>query len=93
MLNAPKNVKSVHIYNKNISFPIVIYSCSEWDDTQISYLNQNIKKGGFTTYMISKWCKSHQISYQILFPDNKLKLLFRDPRRFVCFLYLIKNKA
>ena len=88
MLNTPENIKTIHIFKENISFPVFVYSCSNWDDTQISYLNQKNSRSKFTTLTICKWCISHHIHYQILFPRNKLKLLFKDPGRFLCYLYL-----
>lgn len=93
MLNPPKDIKAIHVFKKNISFPVFVYSCSDWDNTQISYLNQNIACGSFTTLAICKWCIAHHINYQILFPDNPLKLLIKDPKRFLCYLYLKKQKV
>ena len=93
MLNPPEDVKAIYVFKKNISFPVFVYSCNDWDNTQISYLNQNIARGNFTTLEICKWCIAHHINYQILFPENKLKLLFKEPRRFFCYLYLRKQKV
>ena len=88
MIKAPKEV---HIFNKNISFPVLVYACNEWEQTQVSYLSQNVAKGGFTTMAISQWCKNHQINYQIIYPKNKLKLLLKEPMRFMCYLYIRKQ--
>lgn len=93
MLNPPKDIKAIHVFKKNISFPVFVYSCSDWDDTQIFYLNQNIVSGNFTTLAICKWCISHHIHYQILFPENKLKLLLCYPKRFLCYLHLKSQRV
>ena len=92
LLNAPKDVKAIYIFNENISFPVFIYTCNEWEQVQVSYLSQNIANGGFTTLAIGQWCKNHRINFQILFPENKLKLLFKDPRRFLCYLYIKRKR-
>lgn len=91
LLNLPENTKSIHVFNENISFPVFIYVRDEWERVQVSYLNQNIANGNFTTLEIGQWCKNHQINFQILFPENKLKLLFKDPKRFLCYLYIRKQ--
>ena len=93
VLNPPDNVKAIHVFQKNICFPVFLYACTEWEDIQIAYLYQNIANGKFTTLRICKWCISHHINYQIYFPKNKFKLLFKDPGRFLCYLYLKWQRA
>lgn len=92
MLNLPENVKSIHFYSENISFPVFIYTCSEWERVQVSFLNQIYDNAGFTTLGLCQWCENHHIKFQILYPHNIFKLLFKDPLRFLCYIY-IKNKG
>ena len=90
-VNAPDGTKSIHIFTERLSFPVCLFALSSWDETQISYLNHNVKNVRFTAYRICKWCQSHNIQYQIIFPDRIWKLAFRDPKRFLCYLYLKHN--
>lgn len=87
MLNTPDNVKSIHFFKDNIGFPIVIYACSDSETMQVGYLESNVKKGTFTSYLICKWCIAHEISYQIIYPVCKLDIL-KKPLKFFAFLHL-----
>ena len=91
MLNLPQNTKAIHYYDENISFPVFIYTRNDWEEVQVSYLNQNYDSAKFTTLSLCQWCESHQIKYQILFPRNKFKLMIKDFKRFYVF-YILKKK-
>ena len=83
----PENLKSVHFYIEELSFSIVIYACSEWDEIQINYLNQNYDSAGYTSYTLCKWCQNHNIEYSILYPLSKLSIL-RNPYKYYKYLQL-----
>lgn len=87
-IHAPDNTKSIHIYTERLSFPVCLFACNQWDQTQISYLSRNIKSGRYTAFDICRWCQQHGISYQIIYPDYVWKYIFIDPKRFLCYLYL-----
>ena len=84
----PVNLRSIHIFTEKLSFPVCTFALTAWDEVQISYLNHNIKSGRYTAFDICRWCQMHGIHYQILFPDNVWIYIFRDPKRFLCYLYL-----
>lgn len=88
---APSDTRSIHIFTERISFPVCAFAVSEWDETQISYLNHNVKTGNFTAFNICRWCQQHDISYQILFPEQIWRYMFKEPKRFLCYLYLKFN--
>lgn len=92
MLNLPPNTKSIHMFEEHLSFPVSIYVQDEWERTQVSYLNQNYDNAGFTTLALCRWRENHQINYQIIYFENPLKLMFKDFKRFLCYLY-IKSKG
>lgn len=99
MLRLPDNTTRIHALVKSLPFPVFIYSTNTWEETQISYLYRNYFKKNFTTYTICKWCKSHNISYQVLFPHSKLQLikLIKNPSYAIFILskkkFSIKNNS
>ena len=90
MLRLPDNTTRIHALVKSLPFPVFIYSTNTWEETQISYLYRNYVKKNFTTYTICKWCKSHNISYQVIFPHSKLQLikLIKNLSCLLCYFYL-----
>lgn len=90
LLNVTNDVKSIHAYIENLAFPVFIYTKNAWEETQLTYLNQNYIHGNYSTLSLAQWCQSHQIYFQILYPKNKLKLLIKNPRRFFYYRYLKK---
>ena len=91
MLNLPLNTKEIHMFDEHLSFPVFIYVTNDWEKTQVSYMYQNYHNAEFTTSALCQWCKNHQINYQIIYFENPWKLLFKDFKRFLCYLY-IKSK-
>lgn len=89
ILKAPNDVKSIELFSKNLSFPVFVFPCSEWEQTQVSYLHKMIPEQKFTTFLVCKWCQNHRIGYQILFPS--ILSLLKQPDRLMCYLYLKSN--
>lgn len=86
MISPPDGVKEICFYTKNISFPIAIYICSDWEKTQLSYLDINIH----TIETIAKWCINHNISYQIMYILN-FKSLIKNPKRAFTYIRIKRN--
>lgn len=86
-LKHPENLQSIHIYQEKLNYPVVVYACSDWEETQIKYMSENFKNGIFTTYSLCLWCISHQILYQILYPISR-KSIIRNPYKFYKFCQL-----
>ncbi len=64
----PENTISVHVFQK-CGFPIFLYARSEWEQTQIKYLENNCQKNMFNTLIIAKWAKTHQVPLKIFYPS------------------------
>ena len=64
----PENTISVHIFHR-FGFPIFLYARSEWEQTQINYLESNYLKSKVNTLVIAKWSLNHQIPYKIFYPN------------------------
>ena len=86
MMSPPDEVKEICFYTKNIRFPIAVYICSEWEKTQLNYLDVKIH----TVETIAKWCISHNISYQIIYFLN-FKSFIKNPKRTLAYLKLMRN--
>lgn len=81
-----ENIKAVHIYQKNLNFPIVIYICNDWEKVQLSYLYP----GEHNSESLCRWCISHHIQYQILYPLF-IKTIFKNPYKYFKYVQM-KNR-
>lgn len=82
----PDNLKEVHIYKKNLNFPIVIYICNEWEKVQLSYLDPSVHN----SESLCRWCIAHHIQYQILYPLY-LKTIFKNPYKYYKYVQMKKR--
>ena len=62
------NLKSVNFFTKGIQFPVAIAAYSEWEEQQISYMCKNYNELKMNTEDICKWCITHGITYQMMYP-------------------------
>ena len=83
-----EGVKELYILVKGLSFPILINVMNNWEKTQFSFLRDLHDRGNMTTLRICRWCENHNISYIVIYPRNILKLLMKDPKRYLCYVYL-----
>ena len=79
----PNNLQELHIFQKNLNFPVAIYICSEWEKVQLSYLNPE----KHNSESLCRWCISHHIQYQILYPIL-VSTIFKNPYKYFKFLQL-----
>lgn len=83
----PDGLRGLHFFVEGLNFPIVIGTYSNWEETQVSYLANNIKKSSWDTEDVCRWCMSHQIQYQIVYPIRKRSVV-RYPYKYYKFLQL-----
>lgn len=83
IIKAPDNVKELHIFEKNLNFPIIIFICTDWEKTQLSYLNPR----AHDSESLCRWCISHHIQYQILYPIFKSTIL-KNPYKYYKYLQM-----
>lgn len=80
-------LKGLHFFTERLNFPVAVASYSDWEERQISYLENNFQSGGFTTKTICQWCINHRIQYQIIYPLS-IKSIFKNPYKYMKFLEL-----
>ncbi len=81
-----KDIKGIHLYSKGLEFPVAGFEKSDWDRTQISYLDTS----KHTTRSLITWCKNHHIDWEIVYPIRKSSP-FRHPIRHIHYLKLVKS--
>lgn len=84
-----EGMKGLHFFTKTY-FPIAIASYSDWEEQQLSYLENNFQPKRHTTWSLCKWCIYHHIQYEILYPTD-IQNILRNPYRFVKYLQFKKN--
>ena len=88
-LNLPPGTKEIHVFEERLAFPVFIYVTNDWDKTQVTYLTHNFNNSkNFTVCELCQWCENHQLTYQIIYYRNPLEYIFRDYKRFLCYLYI-----
>ena len=78
-----EGLQEIQFIVKDISYPVAIAIYTEWEKTQYSYLMKNIAK--FKTEDICKWCISHKISYEIVYPLS-IWMIIRHPYKYFQYL-------
>ena len=87
LIKVPNNTKAIHFFINNLAFPIAVFASSEWESVQVDYLNQNYINAGFDSQSLCRWCKNHNMQFQILYPLDKLSIL-KNPRKYLAYLKL-----
>lgn len=82
-----ENLKGLYFYMNGLNFPVALATYSEWEETQVSYLSNNVKSEGFNTESLCRWCISHNIQYRIVYPIKKSSI-FKNPYKYLKFLQL-----
>lgn len=82
-----EGLKGLHFFMHNLNFPIVAAAYTEWEHTQLTYLENNFKTANFTTESLCQWCINHQIQYQIVYPLSKIFIL-KNPYKYFRYLQL-----
>lgn len=80
-------LQSLHFFVEDVNFPMVIGTYSDWEETQVSYLADNIKKFSWDTEDVCRWCMNHQIQYQIIYPIERSSII-KHPYKYYKFLQL-----
>lgn len=91
----PEGLQGLHFFMNGFNFPIVIGTYSDWEETQVFYLADNIRNGNWDTEDVCRWCVSHQIKYQIINPIRNQNIIKR-PYKYYKYLELnrkIKNNT
>ena len=83
----PEGLKEMHFHMEGVNFPVVMYICTDWEKIQLSYLYQNLKIKHFTSYELCRWCQSHNILFQILYPLRRISII-KNPYKYFMFLLL-----
>ena len=94
-LNIPDDVKEIQeeestqyeysiytiktIYREDLE----MYICTCWERTQLAYLNPKIHN----SESLCRWCISHHIKYQILYPIFQ-STIFKNPYKYFKYLQL-----
>ena len=78
-----EGLQEVRFIVRNINFPVAIAIYSEWEKVQYNYLMRNI--GKFSTEDICKWCVSHNINYEIVYPLS-LWTIIKNPYKYYQYL-------
>ena len=82
-----EGLKGLHFFTHNLNFPVVAAAYTEWEHTQLTYLESNFQTAGFTTESLCGWCIRHQIKYQIMYPLSKVTIL-KNPYKIMKFIQL-----
>lgn len=76
MLNfKQEGLKELHFMTERLNFPIAIPVYTDWEKTLLQYLQNNVKSTRCTSYDICKWCITHKLPYEILYPLSKSAIL------------------
>lgn len=86
----PEGMKSLHFYVEGLNYPVAVGIYSDWQETQLSFFVQQMKKHPMNTEDICRWCISHNIPYQIVYPINR-KVIIKHPYKYYKFLQLKKR--
>lgn len=86
ILHLPKDVKSMNFFTENMLFPIVVYATSEQEEQYLEYL----KSVNHSSESLCKWCISHEMSYQIMYPLSKMEII-KHPLKYFLLLKIKKK--
>lgn len=82
-----ENLKELHFITKNINFPIAIAIYNDWEKIQLNYLFANMDSVHMNSEEVCRWCISHNLKYQILYPIRKISII-KNPYKFLKYLEL-----
>lgn len=83
----PNNLKALHFFTEGLNYPVAIAAYSDWQENQLSYLVSNFQSKQFTTESVCRWCMSHNLQFQIIYPISKISII-KNPYKFFKFLQL-----
>ena len=75
---------SLHFFAENIMFPVVVAAYNENEQINISYLEHNIQHSRINTIELCRWCETHNMLYQIMYPLSR-RQIYRHPYKY--FIY------
>ena len=79
--------KGFHFFTEGLNFLILIGTYSDQEEYQASCLEHNYQNRHFNSEQIAKWCISHHIQYQFLYPIEKRSII-KNPYKYFKFLQL-----
>ena len=88
LMNNIEKPKGVHIFSEHLEFPLMLFSRSEWDKTQIGYIDTS----KHTTESLIRWCRNHKIDCMIMYPLKRSSPI-RHPIRHLRYLKMMRNLA
>ena len=77
------NLTGIHLYCDHLEFPVVLYEKSQWDKTQMEYLDTSIH----TTESLINWANAHKIGFDVI-PPLKITTPIRHPLKFLHYIQL-----
>lgn len=83
----PDNLKALHFFTEGLNYPVAIAAYSDKQEALLSYLISNFQTKQFTSESVCRWCLSHNLQFQILYPISKMSI-FKNPYKFFKFLQL-----
>lgn len=88
MLNfKEEGMKELNLLTEGLSFPVAIPIYNDWEKIQFQYLQSNIKSSRFTSFDICKWCITHRLAYEIIYPISK-SAIFKNPYKYYKYLQM-----
>ncbi len=89
ILKVPEGTKTVAAYKKNLEFTIFVYVRTEWEEQQVTYLNDITKTQKMTSKDIVLWCARHKMECQVVYPVTLIKII-KEPLRYLRYRELEK---
>lgn len=83
----PEGMLGAHIFKKNLNFQMILASYSEYEEVQIQYLSNNYESLHLSSEDLGRWCISHKIQYQFLYPIQFTSVI-KNPYKYYKFLEL-----
>ena len=82
-----EGLEGLHFFTENLNYPVVVASYNKWEKQQLTYLENEFGAKNFTTTSLCRWCVSHHVQYQFVYPIN-IRDIFENPFKYINFLIL-----
>lgn len=85
--------KAIHLYEKRLSFPVVLFAKTKQESDIIqNYLTKD-RIDTFNVIDFINWADTHNIDYQVIFPNyfTLLKKSIKNTMRLLCYICIKKR--